>query len=69
MLHWQSNQVLILTPRGTVIVARRLYELLEARMGADDLGLLRDFDWWERLSELVSGIQLTTSASSRGTHP
>ena len=58
MIQWQPSQVVILTPRGTVLVARRLYERLEARMLPDDLGLLRDFDWWRQLSELVSGIQI-----------
>jgi hypothetical protein len=60
MLNWQPNQVVILTPGGTVIVARRLYERLEARMLADDLGLLRDLDWWRQMSELVSGIQIVS---------
>jgi hypothetical protein len=69
MLHWHPNQVVIITPRGIVVVARRLYERLEGRMQPDDLGLLRDFDWWCRLSTLVSGIQITTSASSRRKRP
>ena len=69
MMQWQSSQVVIITPRGLVVVSRRLYERLEARMQLDDLGLLRDFDWWCRLSQHVGGIQLTTSAPSRRKHP
>ena len=62
MMQKHSHQVVIITPRGLVVVARRLYERLEARMQPDDLGLLRDFDWWWRLSQHVGGIELTTSA-------
>ncbi len=61
MMQWQSHQVVIITPRGLVVVARQLYERLEARMQPDDLGLFRDFDWWWRLSQYVGGIQITTS--------
>lgn len=62
MIQWQPSQVVILTPRGTVLVVRRLYERLEARMLPDDLGLLRDFDWWRQMSDLVSGIQIVSPA-------
>jgi hypothetical protein len=62
MLHWEAHPVVILTPSGLVVVARRLYECLEERMLPDDLGLLRDFGWWQQLSQHVGGIQLTTSA-------
>jgi hypothetical protein len=62
MVQWQSHQVVIITPRGMVVVTCCLYERLEARLQPDDLGLLRDFDWWWQLSQHVGGIQLTTSA-------
>ena len=65
MLLWQPNQVVIITPRGLVTVARRLYERLEARMAPDDLWQLRDLEWWQRLSQHVSGIQITTSSPVR----
>jgi len=65
MLQWQPTQVVILTPRGTVVVARRLYERLEARMPPEDQGLLRDFAWWRQLSEMVSGIQIVTLAPGK----
>ena len=29
----------------------------------NDLGLLRDFDWWRQLSELVNGIQFVCLAA------
>ncbi len=58
----QPSQVVITTPKGTVIVARPLYERLEARIQPDDLGLLRSYDWWVQLSELVVGIQIGTPA-------
>ena len=60
MLQWHPNQVVIITPRGNVIVARRLYERLEGRLSPDDLGCLRDYEWWRRLSELVNGIQIVS---------
>ena len=41
MIQMQPSQVVITTPKGTVIVARPLYERLEAKMQPDDLGLLR----------------------------
>jgi hypothetical protein len=69
MMLWQPHQVVIITPRGLVVVARRLYERLEARIQPDDLGLLRDFDWWQQLSQLVGGIEITTSASLGRKHP
>ena len=69
MMQWQSHQVVIITPRGMVVVARRLYECLEARMQPDDLGLLRDFGWWWQLSQHVGGIQITTSAPLGRKHP
>ncbi len=62
MLQMQPSQVVITTPKGTVIVARPLYERLEARIQPDDLGLLRSYDWWVQLSELVVGIQIGTPA-------
>jgi hypothetical protein len=69
MLQWHPHQVVILTPSGTVVVTRRLYECLEGRMQPDDLGLLRDFAWWQQLNQHVGGIQLTTSVPSRKKHP
>ena len=65
MIQMQPSQVVITTPKGTVIVARRLYERLEAKLQPDDLALLRDFDWWLQLSELVSGIQVASPAQER----
>lgn len=61
MIQIQPSQVVITTPKGTVIVARPLYERLEARMQPDDLGLLRSYEWWVQLSELVAGIQVATA--------
>ena len=60
MVHWQPNQVMITTPKGTVLVARRLYEYLEARVVPEDLGLLRDHDWWLQVSTFLTGIQFVT---------
>lgn len=65
MLQWHPSQVVILTPRGTVVVARRLYEHLEARMLPEDLGLLRDFAWWRQLTDLMSGIQIVSAAPEK----
>jgi hypothetical protein len=62
MLQWHAHQVVIITPSGLVVVARSLYQCLEDRLQPDDLGLLRDFEWWRQLSQHVGGIQLTTSA-------
>ncbi len=65
MIQMQPGQVVITTPKGTVIVARPLYERLEARMQPDDLGLLRSYDWWVQLSELINGIQIGASAPQK----
>lgn len=65
MLQWRPDQVLIITPRGTVIVPRRLYERLEARTPPEDLGLLRHYDWWVQLSELINGIQFLSPTQER----
>jgi hypothetical protein len=65
MVQWQPNQVVITTPKGTVLVPRRLYAYLEARMLPDDLGLLRDHDWWQHVSECINGIQLSDAAQER----
>ena len=69
MLHWQPDRVVILTPKGTVIVARRLYERLEARTPPEDLGLLRDYDWWCQVSELINGIEFTAPAHHEEAQP
>jgi hypothetical protein len=60
MLQWHPHQVVIITPSGIVVVARRLYECLEGWMHPDDVGLIRDFDWWRQLSQHVGCIQITT---------
>jgi hypothetical protein len=65
MIQRQSGRVVITTPKGRVIVARRLYERLEVKMQPDDLGLLRDYDWWRQLSELINGIQVTAPGPKR----
>lgn len=65
MIQRQPHQMVITTPKGRVLVARRLYERLQARMQPDDLGLLRDYDWWAQVSELVVGIQVTTPAPQK----
>lgn len=57
MIQKQPSQVVITTPKGTVIVARGLFERMEARIKLDDLGLLRSYEWWMQLSELLSGIR------------
>jgi hypothetical protein len=62
MIQRQPHRTVIVTPKGIVIVARPLYERLEAKMQPDDLGLLRSYDWWVQLSELVAGIQIGTPA-------
>lgn len=62
MIQRRPHAVLLMTPRGTVIIARRLFDLLEARLQPDDLGLLRDFEWWRLVSELVSGIEFPAPA-------
>ena len=60
MIQKQPHQVVIMTPKGTVVVSRHLFDLLEARIESEDLGLLRDHDWWQQLSELVNGIQIVS---------
>lgn len=65
MIQRQPTRMLILTPKGTVVVARRLFDRLEIRLQPDDLGLLRDFEWWVRLSELINGIECSTPARHR----
>ncbi|HLW03102.1 MAG TPA: hypothetical protein VKT82_30920 [Ktedonobacterales bacterium] len=60
MIQKQPHQVVIMTPRGTVVVGRRLFDLLEARMEPNDLSLLREYGWWLQLSELVNGIQMVS---------
>ena len=67
MIQMQPGQVVITTPKGTVIVARPLYERLEAKMQPDDLGLLRSYEWWAQLSELIAGIQIVTPTPQKGT--
>ena len=62
MLQRRPDQVRITTPKGTVLIPRRLFDLLETRMEPDDLGLLRDYDWWRQLSELIGGIQFAPPA-------
>jgi hypothetical protein len=57
MIQRHPTCVLILTPKGSIVVARCLFDRLEARMLPDDLGLLRDHAWWVRLSELITGIE------------
>ncbi len=69
MIQMQPGQVVITTPKGTVIVARPLYERLEARMQPNDLGLLRSYDWWAQISELVNGIRVSSSAQERQATP
>ena len=64
MIQRRSPRMVITTPKGSVIVARRLYERLQARMQPDDLGLLRDYDWWRQLSELINDIQAISSAQN-----
>ncbi len=58
MLQRRPHCVLLITPKGTIIIARRLFDQLEARIHSNDLGLLRDFDFWQQLSELINGIQV-----------
>ena len=69
MIQMQPGQVVITTPKGTVIVARPLYERLGARMQPDDLGLLRSYEWWTQLSELITGIRISSSAPERQATP
>jgi hypothetical protein len=58
MIQKQPGQVIITTPKGRVVVARRLFDRLEARITPDDLGLLRSYEWWVQLSELIVGVQI-----------
>ena len=69
MLQWQPDRVLIITPKGRVIVPRRLYERLESRTSPEDLGLLRDYDWWCLVSELINGIVFTAPAHHKEDQP
>jgi hypothetical protein len=61
MIQVQPSRIVITTPKGAVIVARRLYERLEVKMQPDDLGLLRSYEWWVQLSELIVGIGIASS--------
>lgn len=65
MIQRHLGQVVITTPKGTVLVACRLYDRLKDRMQPDDLGLLHDYDWWRQLSELINGIQVTATVPKR----
>lgn len=65
MIQWQSSRVVITTPKGAVVVVRHLYERLHVKMQPDDLGLLRDYDWWQQLGELINGIQVTATVRKR----
>ena len=65
MIQMQPSQVVITTPKGVVVVARRLYERLEARMQPDDWGLLRDVEFWAQLSELTNGIQFERAPAQK----
>lgn len=58
MIQKQPKQVIITTPKGRVVAARRLFDRLEAKIKPDDLGLLRSYEWWVQLSELIVGIQI-----------
>ena len=69
MLEWHPDRVILITPKGTVIVARRVYERLEARISPEDLGLLRDYDWWRLVSELISGVAFTAPAHHKEAQP
>ena len=69
MLQWHPGRMVILTPKGTVIVARRVYERLEARTSLEDLELLRDYDWWRLVSELINGIEFTAPAHDEEAQP
>ena len=60
MIQRQPNQGVILTPKGTVMVARRLYDRLEAKTKPNEMRQLGDFDWWLQLSELVNGVQIVS---------
>lgn len=65
MIQRRPHRMVITTPKGRVIVARRLYERLEARMQPDDLGLLRSYEWWTQLSELVVGINIAPAVQGQ----
>ena len=65
MIQVQPSRIVITTPKGTVIVARRLYERLEVKMQPDDLGLLRSYEWWAQLSELIVGINIASSVQDQ----
>lgn len=65
MIQKQPQRVIITTPKGQVVVARRLYDRLEARMVPDDLGLLRCHEWWVQLSDLIIGIQIVKPDQQR----
>ena len=68
MVQWQPTQVAITTPKGTVLVPRRLYMYLEARIRPEDLGLLRDHDWWLQVSTCLTGIQFLTPTPHEKEH-
>jgi hypothetical protein len=66
MIQKRPGQVVITTSKGQVIVARRLFDRLEGKLKPDDLSLLRSYEWWVQLSELIVGIQV--APKTRHTH-
>jgi len=56
MLVMQPDQVMILTPKGTVIVARALYEALEQHLSLEEVPFMRHFEWLLQLGAVVNGI-------------
>ena len=62
MLVMQPDQVVILTPKGTVIVARAFYEELEHQLSPEEVSFMRHFDWWLHLSNVVTGIRIQSGA-------
>lgn len=68
MIQRQLSQVVITTSKGRVVVTRKLYDRLEAKLKPDELGLLCCFEWWRQLSELVNGISFATPGGQGREH-
>lgn len=55
----------IITPQGTVLVARPLYRHLERKLAPDEWGLLRNYDWWTHLSGATALISISPKDAKR----
>lgn len=60
MIRRGLRYVEVITPKGVVIVARALFERVEAKTQPADQPLLRDYDWWRLVSLLVNGVSFAS---------